>query len=95
MQNTNSTGTVLSILFVADVLIANVIGGAERVLYEESTRLALQRHTVKVLTRKLPYHESEVGVLSSINRQKVPLVYTCHSLSFEEYISRSSSPLLR
>ena len=115
-------------------------------LYEESTRLAKKGHAVRVLTRKLPYHEldvenihgveehrysfqeklfpllfksimsdcrrtfrsleesfpfdiinfhqpfSAVGVLSSISSQKVPLLYTCHSLSFEEYVSRSSSP---
>jgi glycosyltransferase involved in cell wall biosynthesis len=136
----------LNILLVADVSIANVIGGAERVLYEESTRLALRKHTVKVLTRKLPYHESDtesingveeyrysfqeklfpfffksimsdcrrtfrsleesysfdiinfhqpfsaIGVLSLTGSRRVPCVYTCHSLSFEEYVSRSSSP---
>ena len=123
-----------------------MIGGAERVLYEESTHLVNRGHTVRVLTRKLPYHESDVenidgveehryrfqeklfpfffksiisdcrrtfrsldgnfpidiinfhqpfsgiGVLASTSSRKVPLVYTCHSLSFEEYISRSSSP---
>ena len=136
----------MNILLVADVSIASVIGGAERVLYEESTRLVKRGHAVHVLTRKLPHHESDVenisgvqehrysfqakpfplflksilsdcrqtfcclqknfpfdiinfhqpfsavGVLSSISSRKVPLVYTCHSLSFEEYISRSSSP---
>ena len=124
-----------------------MIGGAERVLYEECTRLARRGHTVKVLTRKLPRHESDVesingveehrysfqeklfppilftsimsdcrkafrsleenfsfdiinfhqpfsalGVRYSIRSPKVPMVYTCHSLSFEEYISRSSFP---
>jgi glycosyltransferase involved in cell wall biosynthesis len=123
-----------------------MIGGAERVLYEESTRLAERGHSVRVLTRKLPYHEADVenisgveenrysfqeklfpfffksllldcrkrfrsveesfpfdiinfhqpfsaiGVLSSNTSRRVPYVYTCHSLSFEEYISRSSSP---
>ena len=123
-----------------------MIGGAERVLYEESTHLARRGHAVRILTRRLPYHESDVeqidgvvehrysfqekffpfffksimsdcrgtfrsleenfsfdiinfhqpfsavGVLSSTGSRRVPLVYTCHSLSFEEYISRSSSP---
>jgi glycosyltransferase involved in cell wall biosynthesis len=123
-----------------------MIGGAERVLYEESTRLAKKGHAVHILTRRLPYHETDVeqidgveehrysfqeklfpffiksilsdcrrqfssleenfpfdvinfhqpfsaiGVLSSTSSRKVPLVYTCHSLSFEEYISRSFSP---
>jgi glycosyltransferase involved in cell wall biosynthesis len=136
----------LNILFVADVSIASVIGGAERVLYEESIRLARRGHKVRVLTRKLPYHEvdveqidgvqehrysfqeklfpfffksimsdcrrtfrsmeedfpfdiinfhqpfSAIGVLSLTSSRRVPCVYTCHSLSFEEYISRSSSP---
>jgi glycosyltransferase involved in cell wall biosynthesis len=123
-----------------------MIGGAERVLYEESTRLAQKGHVVHILTRKLPYHEldvesingveehrysfqeklfpfffksilsdcrrtfrsleenfpfdiinfhqpfSAIGVLSLTGSRRVPCVYTCHSLSFEEYISRSSSP---
>ena len=123
-----------------------MIGGAERVLYEESTRLAKKGYAVRILTRRLPYHEADVaningveehrynfqeklfpfffksimsdcrktfrsleanfrfdiinfhqpfsaiGVLSSTGSRKVPCVYTCHSLSSEEYISRSSSP---
>ena len=122
------------------------MGGAERVLYEESTRLNRRGHTVKILTRKLPRHESDVenisgveehrynfqeklfpfffksiisdcrktfrsveenfsfdiinfhqpfsaiGVLSLTGSRRVPYVYTCHSLSSEEYISRTSSP---
>ncbi|MEJ2236162.1 MAG: glycosyltransferase family 4 protein [Syntrophobacterales bacterium] len=136
----------MNILLVADVSVANVIGGAERVLYEESTRLVRRGHTVRVLTRKLPDHEADVeqidgveeyrysfqeklfpfffksimsdcrktfrsleenfpfdiinfhqpfsaiGVLSVAGSRRVPCVYTCHSLSFEEYVSRSSSP---
>jgi len=136
----------LKILFVADVSIASMIGGAERVLYEESTRLTERGHSVCVLTRKLPYHEidveningveehrysfqeklfpfffksimsdcrkafrsleenfpfdiinshqpfSAIGVLSLTGSRRVPYVYTCHSLSFEEYISRTSAP---
>ncbi len=35
---------------------------------------------------------SAIGVLSLIGSRRVPYIYTCHSLSFEEYISRSSSP---
>jgi len=33
---------------------------------------------------------SAIGVLSLTGSRRVPCVYTCHSLSFEEYISRSS-----
>jgi glycosyltransferase involved in cell wall biosynthesis len=136
----------LNILLVADVSIVSMIGGAERVLYEESTRLANKGHTICILTRKLPYHESDtesingveehrysfqekffpfffksimsdcrktfhsleenfsfdiinfhqpfsaVSVLSLTSSRRVPLLYTCHSLSFEEYVSRSPSP---
>jgi glycosyltransferase involved in cell wall biosynthesis len=123
-----------------------MIGGAERVLYEESALLGERGHAVKILTRKLPYHESDsqnisgveeyrydfhekffpfffksiiadcrktfrsvekafpfdiinfhqpfsaIGVLSLSASRRVPYVYTCHSLSFEEYTSRSSVP---
>ena len=136
----------MKILFVGDVSISSVLGGAERVLIEESTRLAKRGHTVHVLTRKLPYHESHVqhingvqehrysfqeeffpfffksimsdcrkkfrsleknfsfdiinfhqpfsalGVIYSTGSRRVPWLYTCHSLSFEEYMSRSPSP---
>lgn len=136
----------MNILFVADVSTSAVIGGAERVLFEECIRLAKRGHTIKVLTRKLPHHESDlenisgveehrysfqerifpfffksimsdcrktfrsleekfpydlinfhqpfsaIGVLSLVGSRRVPCVYTCHSLSFEEYVSRSSSP---
>ena len=136
----------LNLLLVADVSIARIIGGAERVLYEESTRLAKKEHTIRVLTRKLPYHHSDVenisgveehrynfqeklfpfffksimsdcrkafrileedfpfdiinfhqpfsalGVLSLTDSRRVPCVYACHSLSFEEYISRTPVP---
>jgi glycosyltransferase involved in cell wall biosynthesis len=136
----------LNILLVADVSIAKVIGGAERVLYEQSTRLAQRGHSVHILTRRLPVHDSDMdiiqgvrewrfgfpsfnlrpflkstffdcrhlfchlqekfsfnilnfhqpytalGVLSSREARGIPRVYTCHSLSFEEFASRSSSP---
>ncbi|MDF1593531.1 MAG: hypothetical protein P1P89_18645 [Desulfobacterales bacterium] len=46
----------MNILFVADVSIANVIGGAERVLYEQSVRLIHRGYGVHVMTRRLPSH---------------------------------------
>ena len=49
----------MKILFVADVSIIDIIGGAERVLYEQTTRLAQRGHQVYILTRKLPKHEKE------------------------------------
>jgi glycosyltransferase involved in cell wall biosynthesis len=136
----------LNILLVADVSAASVIGGAERVLFEQSTRLQQRGHNVHILTRRLPWHSSDMeiiqgvkewrfylpdlkffpflkstllncrrlfcdlqkkfsfdiinfhqpftalGVLASKAARGIPRVYTCHSLSFEEFASRSSSP---
>ncbi len=47
----------MNILLVADVSIANVIGGAERVVYEQSKQLVDRGHTVHLLTRKLSDHK--------------------------------------
>lgn len=136
----------MNILFVADVSIANVIGGAERVLFEQSTRLAQRGHNVHILTRKLPTHAqnqkviqgvrewrydidkkstisflkttwqnsrrlfesihnqygfdcinfhqpfSSLGIIQSKQNKRISKIYTCHSLSFEEFISRNVRP---
>jgi glycosyltransferase involved in cell wall biosynthesis len=133
----------LNILFVSDVSISKVIGGAERVLYEQSTRLAQKGHNVHIITRRLPAHESDHEIIHSVHEWRYdvdqssilsfygstqlnsrrlfeslheknnfecinlhqpfsslgvvnsPLsiqlkkIYTCHSLSFEEYQSRN------
>jgi glycosyltransferase involved in cell wall biosynthesis len=132
----------MNLLFLADVSIQNVIGGAERVLYEQATRLAACGHRVHLITRRLPEHRSECetiggveeircgfdrsgspaehlrswrrvrevwaalsahtrfdavnihqpvtayGLLPNISADATPWVYTCHSLSDEEYLSR-------
>lgn len=129
-------------LIVSDVSISSIIGGAERVLFEQSTRLAKKGHSVHILTRKSDEHEeykqtikgvtewrydyspknpisfllstlrnakrlfeiihdrysfdclnfhqpfSTAGVLSSSLSRKMAKIYTCHSLSFEEFLSR-------
>ncbi len=136
----------MNIFFVSDVSISRVIGGAERVLYEQSTRLAKRGHNVYVLTRRLPDHPlpqemfqdvqewrydvdpdndtsfffsstsnsrklyeslhkcyffdiinfhqpfSSFGVLKSPASRTTRKIYTCHSLSFEEYQSRNPKP---
>jgi len=136
----------LNILFASDVSISNIIGGAERVLYEQSTRLARKGHHVHVLTRKLPEHVSDqetiqgvhewryevdwsspsASLMSTLSNGKalfesllkryafdcinfhqpfsayavlrsrlskpIRKIYTCHSLSFEEYRSRTRIP---
>jgi glycosyltransferase involved in cell wall biosynthesis len=135
----------LNILFTADVSISKIIGGAERVLYEQTTGLTRRGHNVSILTRKLPNHDkdhevidgvnewrypsnkrnplqflfntwicskrifetlqqnnhfdcinfhqpfSAIGVVNSTLSSKIPKIYTCHSLSFEELISRNGN----
>jgi len=137
----------MKIFFIADVSIANVKSGSERVLYEQCTCLSRKGHEVGILTRRSKYHKSHmetidgvkewrysfkkklpypfiksifsecrhsftsiqknssfhiinfhqpftaVGVLSSRASRGIPTVYTCHSLSFEEYASQSSRPI--
>jgi glycosyltransferase involved in cell wall biosynthesis len=136
----------LNILFVADVSINKVIGGAERVLFEQSTRLAQRGHNVHILTRGLggsktdkeliqgvwewrydvdqrnPFsfirstylnsktlfellnreyrfdcinlHQpfSGLGVIRSPLGKGIKKIYTCHSLSFEEFRTRNPEP---
>ena len=135
----------MNILFVADVSINKIIGGAERVLYEQTTRLSSRGHNVFLLTRSLPgqkqnlkkiggvsenryecnkgnavwflvdtlknskpifeqlqreikfdcinFHQpfTAFGVMSSNICHQIPKVYTCHSLAFEEFISRNGN----
>jgi glycosyltransferase involved in cell wall biosynthesis len=135
----------MRILFVADVSIERVIGGAERVLSEQTTRLAKKGHIVYLITRLLPEHQqaqetingvhevrckfdacnpaglvnltwpearrqffllhdsiqfdcvnvhqslTAYGLMSSAVQRGLPRIYTCHSFSFEEYLSRNQS----
>jgi glycosyltransferase involved in cell wall biosynthesis len=133
----------LNILFVADVSINEIIGGAERVLYEQTTRLARRGHNVFLITRKLSNRKKNYEIIDGVNEWRYPFnkkniltflcstwiyskrlfetlhqkihfdcinfhqpfssigvihsnlstpiskIYTCHSLSFEEFISRN------
>jgi len=56
----------VKILFVSDVSIQDVIGGAERVLFEQTTRLAARGHDVHILTRRLPSHQSDDDVIQNV-----------------------------
>lgn len=56
----------MKILFVADVSIANVIGGAERVLCEQATGLAEKGHNVHIITRKLPEHNNAYEQIDNV-----------------------------
>jgi glycosyltransferase involved in cell wall biosynthesis len=137
----------LKILFISDVSITQIIGGAERVLFEQASRLVRRGHEVHILTRKLPEHKanqeciqnviewrypvnshnpaaflqttvqhsgmlfknlqkqyrfdciifhqpfSALGVMLSPYSRGIRKIYTCHSLSFEEYVSRNPKPV--
>jgi glycosyltransferase involved in cell wall biosynthesis len=132
----------MNILFVADVSIAKVIGGSERFLYEQCTRMSQRGHVIHSLTRRLPHHQNDHEVIKGVNEWRydcdpgnpvnfikttwlntnrllerlhkkynfdcinfhqpfsalginlskmssaLPKIYTCHSLSFEEFASR-------
>ena len=136
----------MDILFASDVSIHDVIGGAERVLFEQSTRLQNKGHNVHILTRKLPNHNSSkelihrvqewrynvdqrnslsflrstlsnckelfesiqnqytfdcinfhqpfsaLAVRRSAAARNIRKIYTCHSLSFEEFETRNPKP---
>ena len=129
----------MNILFASDASIKKVIGGAERVLFEQTKRLSDKGHDIHVITRKLPEHSTFYEKINHVhewrykvnernnfsflvstvvngqklfkkisrnisfdlvnfhqpfsafainllkNKQRIKKVYTCHSLSFEEY----------
>ncbi|HLA28918.1 MAG TPA: glycosyltransferase family 4 protein [Syntrophales bacterium] len=56
----------MNILFVSDVSIHDIPGGAERVLYEQTTRLAARGHDVHILTRRLPAHHSDDDMIQNV-----------------------------
>ncbi len=63
----------MKILFAADVSIARVGSGAERVLYEQTTRLAASGHEVHLITRWLPdIHKKEAAEISGVTEWRYP-----------------------
>ena len=57
----------MNLLFVADVSINKVIGGAERVLYEQTTRLARRGHNVSIMTRMLPNYDMDHEIIDGVH----------------------------
>ena len=136
----------MNILFVSDVSVSEIVGGAERVLFEQSSRLRKRGHSVHILTRRLASHNSTRDVIEGVQEwryavdqknglsfirstlqnckelfetiynqysfdcinfhqpfsasavirspmsKKAKKIYTCHSLSFEEFQSRNPRP---
>lgn len=57
----------MNILFVTDVSIKKVLGGAERVLLEQATRLSERGHEIHIITRKLPIHSSSYENIKNVH----------------------------
>ncbi len=57
----------MNILFAADVSIKKVIGGAERVLLEQTARLSERGHEIHVITRRLPIHSSPYENIKNVH----------------------------
>jgi glycosyltransferase involved in cell wall biosynthesis len=71
----------MNILFVSDVSIKDIIGGAERVLSEQSSRLARKGHKVFVITRKLPLHPNHYELINDVHEFRYE-IFRQNSLSF-------------
>jgi glycosyltransferase involved in cell wall biosynthesis len=63
----------MKILFVSDVSIHHVIGGAERVLYEQAVGLARRGHEVAVLTRRLAEHDTAEELIQNVQEWRYPI----------------------
>ena len=57
----------LRILFAADVSIKKVLGGAERFLLGQTTRLSEKGHEIHIITRRLPIHGSSYGNIKNVH----------------------------
>lgn len=83
----------MKILFVADVSIERVIGGAERVLFEQSLRLAKRGHEVHILTRKLPSHLQNQNVIQGVKEWRYGVGRQSDALSFFKNTWQNSKQL--
>jgi len=72
----------LNILFVSDVSIAEVIGGAERVLFEQSTLLQNRGIMLHILTLKLSEHKSDHQIIYGVNEWRYDGVDNSNPFSF-------------
>ncbi|MBU0653488.1 MAG: glycosyltransferase family 4 protein [Proteobacteria bacterium] len=82
----------MKILFVSDVSIQDIIGGAERVLFEQTTRLATRGHHVQILTRRLPSHQSDCAVIQNVKEWRYD-VNRNNAVSFIESTLRNGKRL--
>jgi glycosyltransferase involved in cell wall biosynthesis len=71
----------MKILFIADVSIQHVIGGAERMLFEQSVRLARRGHAIHILTRRPCDDQRDHLVFQNVTERRYD-VDTRSSLTF-------------
>ena len=71
----------MNILFVSDVSIKDITSGAERVLYEQSSRLAKKGYKVFIITRKLPLHINNYELINNVHEFRYR-IFQRNSLSF-------------
>ena len=63
----------MNVLLVSDVSISKVIGGAERVIYEQGTRLSQRGHRVVHLTRLTPEHRAATVRINGVLEYRYPV----------------------
>lgn len=67
-----SEARLMRLALVADVSMAEVIGGAERVLCEQARGLSRRGHQVHVLTRRRPEHRHLVEPIDAVTEWRYP-----------------------
>jgi glycosyltransferase involved in cell wall biosynthesis len=91
----------MRILFVADVSIQSVIGGAERMLFEQSVRLARRGHEIHILTRRPPGDERNRYGTERVTEHRYgvdtrnPLAFLCSALRRSRRLAESLADGLR
>jgi glycosyltransferase involved in cell wall biosynthesis len=83
----------VKILLTTDVSIDKVIGGAERVLFEQSTRLARRGHDVHILTRQLKRHKKTNAVIQGVKEWRYDVDSHKNAFSFLISTYRNSRKL--
>jgi glycosyltransferase involved in cell wall biosynthesis len=85
----------MRILFVADVSIQRVIGGAERMLFEQSIRLARKGHEIHILTRRPPGDDRAQFVTQQVTEHRYgvdtrnPISFLCSTLKNSRRLFKS------
>ena len=74
--------------------MSEVIGGAERVLFEQSTRLAQRGHNVYILTRSLPGHQTNRQAIQCVKEWRYHVDLQKSAISFTKNTCQNGRALL-